>query len=351
MIKYLGSKRLLLPRLLAIAEMLGDVRSVVDLFSGTARVGHAFKQAGYRVVANDITHYAHTLASCYVVADRERYEVRAREAIEKLNALEGVPGYFTETFCEQSRFFRPENGARIDAIRSAIESDYRDPLLRAVLITSLMEAADRVDSTTGVQMAYLKQWARRSYNRLELRLPNLVASVDSGSCEAHRRDAREAAATLSGDVAYLDPPYNQHKYYAYYHIWETLVRWDQPEHYGVACKREDCREHRSDFNSRPRIREALQDVIDNVDARYLVLSFNNEGFLSPEDLIEMLQRRGRVFRQEVDFRRYVGAQIGIHNRSGRAVGRVSHLKNRENIFVVLPPSDPRERMKGMKRIA
>ena len=47
--------------------------------------------------------------------------------------------------------------------------------LRPILLTSLMLAADRVDSTTGLQMAYLKQWAPRSHQPLELRVPELLA--------------------------------------------------------------------------------------------------------------------------------------------------------------------------------
>jgi len=93
--------------------------------------------------------------------------------------------------------------------------------LLGIALTSLMEAADRVDSTTGVQMAYLKRWARRSHNRLTLRMPELV----DGEGEALRREA-EDAAEAECDVAYLDPPYNQHSYLGNYHVWETLVRWD-----------------------------------------------------------------------------------------------------------------------------
>ena len=77
-------------------------------------------------------------------------------------ARPGTDGYVTETFCRRSRFFQPHNGRRIDAIRDAIERDYRDSWMYPVLLTSLIEAADRVDSTTGVQMAYVKQWAARA---------------------------------------------------------------------------------------------------------------------------------------------------------------------------------------------
>ena len=121
-----------------------------------------------------------------------------------------------------------------------------DEDLKAILLVSLMEAADRVDSTTGVQMAYLKAWAPRAANDLELRLPAILP----GPGEAHELDAEQAAGNWETDVVYLDPPYNQHRYAGNYHIWETLVRWDRPAVYGVACKRVDCRQYSSAFNSR-----------------------------------------------------------------------------------------------------
>ena len=161
----------------------------------------------------------------------------------------------------KSRFFQPKNGERIDAIREAIARRGLDPELEAVMLVSLMEAADRVDSTTGLQMAYLKEWAPRAHNDLELRLPDVLPRAAHGKGCATCLDAQEAARTLEADVAYLDPPYNQHSYLGNYHIWESLVRWDKPEVYGVACKRVDVKERRSIFNSRPKSADALRRLL------------------------------------------------------------------------------------------
>lgn len=348
MIKYIGSKRLLVPRIVNIARALPRTRSAIDLFSGTARVGHALKDAGLQVHSNDLATYAATLARCYVQANAGPLEKHAQQWIETLNALPGEPGYVTETFCIQSRYFRPENGARIDAMRRAIREADLEPELKAVLLTSLIEAADRVDSTTGVQMAYLKQWAKRAYRPIELRVPHLLRQPRAGKCQAYQLDAHAAAHSLSADIAYLDPPYNQHKYLNNYHVWETIVRGDTPEHYGIACKRIDCKDQRSPFNSRKTILPAFEEIVRTIDARYLIVSFNNEGFITPEDMIEILSSRGQVWREEVHYRRYVGAQIGIHNHKGQRVGRVSHLTNKENLFVVQPKGS-RHRPEGMQR--
>lgn len=335
MIKYIGSKRTLVPLICdTIADLAPAPATVLDLFSGTSRVGHALKARGYRVIANDHNAYAHTLATCYVQAD-DTLAPKAQALIDELNALQGDPGYFTETFCQSSRFFQPKNGARVDAVREALAKKSLAPELEAVLLVSLMEAADRVDSTTGLQMAYLKDWAPRAHNDLRLRLPKLLPRPPAGRCRATCKDALAAARTPA-DIAYIDPPYNQHSYLANYHIWETLVRWDKPAHYGVACKRADVRERNSIFNSRRSFARAFEQLIDAVAAPILIVSFNDEGFLPREQAEEILSRRGQVRTLERDYKRYVGAQIGIYNPSGEKVGAVSHLRNKEFLFVVTP---------------
>src|SRR5947209_10299687 len=123
MIKYIGSKRTLVPLICdTIAELApapATPTTVLDLFSGTSRVGHALKARGYRVIANDHNAYAHTLATCYVQADDD-LALDAQRLVDEFIALPGERGYFTQTFCTDSRFFQPKNGARIDAIRDAI---------------------------------------------------------------------------------------------------------------------------------------------------------------------------------------------------------------------------------------
>ncbi len=338
MIKYLGSKRKLLPLIVETVRRTGEARSVIDLFSGTSRVGHALKAAGYRVSTNDHNAYAATLARCYIQADRDDVLRDVERLVEEFNALPGKGGYFTETFCRESRFFQPKNGERVDAIREAIAAKGLPPELEAVMLVSLMEAADRVDSTTGVQMAYLKSWAARASNDLQLRVPAVLPRARHGKGQAHCLDALDAAKLLAADVAYIDPPYNQHSYLGNYHVWESLVRWDKPPVYGIACKRIDCKDRRSIFNSKPRFAAAMKELLHAVQANVLVVSFNNEGYMDKatmETLLgELFDGQGKVTTIESDYKQYVGAQIGIHNLRGEKVGKVSHLRNKEYLYVV-----------------
>jgi len=336
-IKYLGSKRRLVPVIADLCQRAG-ARTALDLFTGTTRVAQAFKQAGVFVTAVDTARYAEVFARSAIATDAAivDQDVLGR-MLDHYNRLPGRPGYVTETFCRASRFFQPANGERIDAIRDALDRDLADSPLFPIVLTSLIEAADRVDSTTGVQMAYVKQWAARSARPLELRVPVLLP----GPGRAVRGDACELVGELEPvDVAYLDPPYNQHRYYTNYHIWETLVAWDAPPHYGVACKRADSRDAttKSVFNQKRAMPGALEALVAGVAADVVIVSYNDESWVPLPDLVAMCAPRGAVRVLGFDQRRYVGAQIGIHDPAGRRVGRVSHLRNTEYLVVAGPRS-------------
>jgi adenine-specific DNA-methyltransferase len=346
-IKYLGSKRRVLPHIVSCVGALPDVRTALDLFSGTARVGHALKRMGLTVHANDHNAYAAALATCYVQADARKWQRKAERLVVELDALEGVPGWFTETYCERSRFLRPENGARVDAIRERIAALSLEPELEAIVLVSLIEAADRVDSTVGLQMAYLKSWAPRASQRLTLRVPELLPGKGSASC----LDARSCAARRSVDLAYLDPPYNQHSYLGNYHLWESVVRWDKPDVYGVAMKRTDVKERGSAFNRKGSIEAAFREVVETVRARYLVVSFNDEGYLGLETVRSVLATRGAIEELAIEHPRYIGHRIGIYNPQGERVGTPGKASNHEHLFVVGASVAERRALREVARAA
>jgi len=334
-IKYLGSKRRLVPQLVAIAQAIPGARTALDLFTGTTRVAQGLKAAGMEVTANDLASYSAVLGEAFIATDAASVDrERLQRLVDELNALPGERGYATATFCEEARYFQPANGMRIDAIRRAIDALGLTPTERAILLTALLLAADKVDSTTGLQMAYLKQWSARSAKPLTLTLPALLP----GRGRALHEDARACVARPERyDLAYLDPPYNQHSYYSNYHVWETLVRGDAPPAYGIARKREDCRTTKSDFNVRGQAWNALRDVVMGVPARHVLLSFSDEGYFTAQAIRALLAERfDEVALVPVDSPRYVGARIGQHNLRGERVGTVSHVRNTEFIFIAGP---------------
>ncbi len=337
MIKYIGSKRALLPWLTSVVEFIQRyeaIRTILDPFSGSGRVAHAFKARGFHVTASDYARYSYILAKALVENDAEVYPpARLQPLLDYLNSLPGEPGWFTEKYAEKARFFQPANAARIEAIRKAIdEIAIQDENLWAILLTSLLLAADKVDSTTGLQMAYLKRWAPRAYQPLRLTYPPLLP----GGGLARESDALDAVRAYPADLLYLDPPYNQHAYLANYHVWETLVRFDNPLTYGVVEKRTDVRTRKSPFNSREAAPRALAQLLEAIQARVILLSFSNEGFFTEADLYTLCREKGYVALLRHPHRRYIGAQIGIYNPAGEKVGQVSHLHNEELLFVISP---------------
>ncbi len=286
------------------------------------------------MVSNDLASYSEAFGQAYIAAGDDLDRPRLRRLLAGLQALPGAPGYVTETFCREARYFSEDNGAVIDAIREGIDALDVDPVTHGCLLTSLLEAADRVDSTCGLQMAYLKSAAARSLKPLALREPE---PVPGPAGEVVRRDANALARELGDvDCAYLDPPYNQHSYFANYHVWETITRADRPEAYGVARKRLDCRTTRSPFNSARHAWPALVDLIEGLTTPWVILSVNDEGFHEPAAVAELLSGRGHVASLAIDVPRYVGARIGIHNPAGERVGTVSHVRATEWLIVCGP---------------
>ena len=332
MIKYLGSKRALMPVLETLFDASG-ASTAADLFTGTTRVAGAMKQADMHVTAVDTASYSEVFSKTFIELDSSEVDLsELTGAVSYLNSLTGSAGYFTEVFCEKARFFQVANGRKIDAIRNEIETEFKKSWMYFPLLTSLLIAADKVDSTTGVQMAYLKSWSRRSAMDIELKVPELLA----GKGLSMRTDAAEAVESIGPvDLAYLDPPYNQHRYFGNYHIWETLVRWDEPEYYGIANKRVDARDaaNKSEFNSKLTLPSALAKLISRLDAKTLVLSYNNESWLSRRELTDMCSGFESVKILDFDSKRYVGAKIGGYNQAGELVGKPGASRNLEHIVI------------------
>ncbi len=327
-IKYIGSKMLIIPYIIDVARRI-NARTILDGFSGTTRVSQAFAQNGHDVISSDISAWSEVFATCYLRKCRINH---LAELIQYLNNVEPFDGWFTEHYggdASESEFvntkkpWQRHNTRKLDAIRDAIDEMSLSKVENAVLLTSLILALDRVDSTLGHFASYLKQWSPRSYKNLELKEPMFVETA--GSHEVRPGDIFQVLDDLPEvDLAYFDPPYGSNnekmppsrvRYAAYYHIWTTVCLNDRPKLFGKAKRRVDTRDKvaasvfedfRRNFSGRFRSVVAIERLISSVRARYILLSYSSGGRATSAELIDVLQKCGEIIEiREIEYKRNV----------------------------------------------
>ena len=346
MIKYLGSKR----RLVAGARRdPGDLRRP-HAPSTCSRARPAWPRpgaaAGVTVTAVDSARYADVLARTYVATELTAGAAGASSthALADLTAVPPAAGYVTDIFCRAARYFQPDNGARIDAMRDAIADRYAGTWLEPVLLTALLEAADRVDSTTGVQMAYLKQWAPRAHRPLRAagagdprRAGGTALRADAARAVRHARAGRPRLprpAVQPAPVHGQLPRVGDDRGLGRARPLRGGVQAGRPT--GAATR---AAPSTSGAACPPRSRRASSVV----DAGVVVVSYNDESWVSLDELVEMCAARGPVTVLAFDSRRYVGATIGIHSPARRQGRPVSHVRNTEYVLVAGDLSPGRRR--------
>jgi adenine-specific DNA-methyltransferase len=320
-VRYIGNKTKLLDFIQHRIGRRGIAGSAVDPFSGTASVGLRLKQLGFRVTASDIMTYGYVFARAYVQAPRlpdapgladEVLAVEGRDApslgdvVDHLNSLEPFPDFVHRHFSpdgaggrEHGRmYFTPANAGRIDHIRNRLE-EWRlagriDDDAFHLLLAALLEAADAVANTTGVYASFVKSWQPNARRRLRLKVP---AIHEGNGCRAERRDAVELAADLEPfDLLYLDPPYNNRQYPAYYHVPEIIAEgWfdTEPELRGKTGLAPD-QAKRSDWSRTGKCEAAFEALIATAPWKHVVMSYNDEGIIPDAAIERILKTYGRA---------------------------------------------------------
>ena len=332
---YIGRKFTLLPFLQdAILSRVGKKRGVfLDIFAGTGVVGRHFKNFGFKIVANDLQYYAYCLNKTSVCTNRApRFANVARSAkagfrsglertLTYLNGLPGIDGFIFQNYCpggkasEHSRmYFSDDNGRRCDAIRRRIETWYKRGKLSegeyVYLIASLLDAADRVANTASVYAAYLKRLKKTALKPLTLEAVPLVRTALRH--KAYNEDGLGLVKKIACDVLYMDPPYNQRQYCTNYHILETIARFDQPILYGVTGLRPH-QAQKSSFCVKAQALLSLEKMIHDTPARHVFLSYNSEGIMSREAILETLENFGSVDLEMCEHPRF-RADLDSHKR-------------------------------------
>lgn len=318
--RYIGGKALLLDYIIDIIEKeTKNVNSIIDIFSGSGVVGNAFKSKGYSVLSNDFLYFSYVIARGTVgICKEPEFENFDFDVIDYLNniSLKNTiyplekcfiyNNYSPNENCERM-YFQNENAIKIDLIRMQIENWNTAGLLSEdeyyYLLAALINAVPYVANITGVFGAYLKFWDKRTYNTLQLEKPSIIVTDKNILCT--NADYTQIL-NQKYDLLYADPPYNSREYLPNYHILETIARYDYPELKGVTGMR-NYDTQKSVFCKKNTVYSAFENLIKDCKSRYLLISYNNEGIISTEDLSEICKEYavGDSFRlMEIDYRRY-----------------------------------------------
>ncbi|GIK51469.1 MAG: restriction endonuclease subunit M [Planctomycetota bacterium] len=305
-IRYIGSKARLINDILPVVGEPGPKSGkFVDAFCGTGVVAEAAARSGWAIRLNDHLLSAVTLAHSRVMSGRSAvfdslggYD----KAVAKLNEAESVRGFIWREYSPASKhhagvarmYFTESNAARIDGIRSKIAAWRGAAKISQVeerlLVADLLLATNRVANIAGTYGCYLSHWSPQSQESLTLHARELFPRpVDVQTSVSDVMDLGVEA----DDLVYLDPPYTKRQYAAYYHVLETITCGDQPTVGGITGLR-PWQEKASDFCYRSRALRALLQLVENLPARRVLISYSDEGHVDLAPLKEGLSRIGNL---------------------------------------------------------
>jgi len=390
-IAYIGNKRRLLPLIHTALVKCGYENqretSFLDLFAGSGVVSRLARLLNFRVVSNDWEYYTYVINKAYLGIEQKELRLMFREQggleklLDSLNSVADVPAedqyvsrYYSPSseannldFKRERMFYTRRNGLAIDRIRNRIEELYPEEKVRRVpanqkekylLLALLLYESATHTNTSGVFKAYHKGFGghggdalRRILAAIELRAPVLINCRYPSEvyCE-------DALALISSDqmknrrwdIAYLDPPYNQHQYGSNYHLLNTIALWDRPpvdnslNERGVlkdkAAIRKDWTQTRSDYCYRESAEVAFSRLIDTFDAAHILLSYSTEGLIPFEALMDICTRRGELEIVTNQYVKYPGGKQSI----SRAVRNIE--------FVLIVHTGKKNRRGSLRKI-
>jgi adenine-specific DNA-methyltransferase len=323
---YIGSK-------LKLSDFIKDtIESVVDeldkkifcdIFAGTGIVGRTFKPLVKSVISNDLEYYSFVLNKNYI---GNYQKIEYEHLIQKLNDLSLVEGFIYKHYSlggnGERQYFSDENAKKIDTIRIRIEEwkekNIIDDNLYYFLLASLIESADKVANTASVYGAYLKKLKKSATVKMVLK-PALFDDYGENH-SVYNCDANQLIKSISGDILYMDPPYNQRQYGSNYHMLNTIAKYDSFTPKGKTGLREY---NRSSYCKKQNVLKAFEELIKFADFKYIFLSYNNEGLMSENDVQEIMKKYGKYSLETIDYQRFKADKT--ENRNHKATKTLEYL--------------------------
>ena len=335
MITYIGNKRSLIQHieseiLIIKSNLQKDVVVSFDGFSGSGVIARMLKFHSSMLFVNDMEPYSHTINQCYLSNPNQQKQTQINQYIDELNHLnfdqsgiiskEYAPNNTYDIQTGERAFYTTENAKIIDTIREKI-NEYPSEYF-PFLIAPLLVKASIHTNTSGVFKGFHKKngighfggkdeqnTTSRITKKIILEKP--IFSNQSHKCKVfhYNMDINELIADLPLlDIAYLDPPYNQHPYGSNYFMLNTILK-NKIE--GSLSKISGIPENwkRSTYNYKKSALQSLKDLLQNINAKYIILSYNDEGIIKKQELIQLFNEIDLFFQlKEIKYNTYRGSR-------------------------------------------
>lgn len=321
--RYLGSKYKLIPLIKNVVQKECEpFKTFADIFAGTGIVAAAFNSINTKVIVNDVLYSNYIIYNAFF--SNEPYnKAKINQLINQLNSITPKEdNYFSINFGDT--YFSYENALKIGAIRELIENWAKSNLInfreKAILITSLIYAMDKVANTCGHYDAFRKTIDSGAMP-IQLLMPYIEDEANKNN-EIYRIDANLLVRERKADIIYIDTPYNSRQYSDSYHLLENVARWEKPEVVGMARKMVDRSDIKSDYCTK-KAPVVFKDLIENCNCKYIIVSYNNmaqkgdgrsNAKISDDEIVEILQNKGKVKVFDTDYKYFTAgkATIGGH---------------------------------------
>lgn len=338
LITYLGNKRSLLEGIgttvVSIQQELGKDKLITfDGFSGSGVVGRYLKQFSSKVYSNDMEDYARVIAECYLSNPTPKQLAEVHRIIDDLNAraqklTDGNPGFIRRLYSPKDEsaieagervFYTPENARRLDFYASEIAK--LSPDLRKYLLGPLLSKASIHVNTSGVFKGFYKDSssgkgqyggnARAALTRImaPIAIPYPVFSDHTTEFQVFQGDTASVVEESNPelDYTYLDPPYNQHPYGSNYFMLNLLVNYEEPaEISSVSGIPTDW--NRSSYNKKNLVLAEMKRLVEALNSKVVVISYNNEGFVSQDEFRSVLEAEGQLSVVETQYNTFRGSR-------------------------------------------
>lgn len=323
--RYIGCKTLLLNNIEELIQRHKiHANSFCDIFSGTSTVARFFKSK-YSIISNDVLYFSYCLQKgtienqkksdfkklCSVFNFSSPIDYLNNLTLDELNKLPIEKRFFQNNYSPSGgrMYLTDENALRIDFARNSIEDWKKQNLIDEdeyyYLLAGLIEGIPFVSNIAGTYGAFSKKWDKRSYKTFQIIELPVFNNKRKNKC--YNEDGNDLIRHISGDILYIDPPYNERQYLPNYHILETAAKYDFPTLKGITGQRGYGEKQKSLFCSKRTVLKAFEDLISNANFSHIILSYSTDGIMSIDEIENIMKKYGNPESFEINkinYRRY-----------------------------------------------